>query len=70
VDSGGVIPFKADWTHADEEVTALMEQIGTKQVPMLAIFSAERPNEPFVFYEAYTQASLLEKLKAAGPSKE
>ena len=72
VEAGGIIPFKADWTHgaADEEVTALMEQIGTKQVPMLAIFSADKPNEPFVFYEAYSQTSLLEKLEEAGPSKE
>jgi thiol:disulfide interchange protein len=69
VDTNQIVPMLADWTNGDEEVTAMLELLGSKQVPVLAIFPAGRPNEPIVFRDPYTQEQLIEALRKAGPSK-
>ncbi len=69
IDAGGVATFLADWTHAEPEVTATLELLGSKQVPVLAIFPAGKPNPPLVLRGFYTQRMLLDALKKAGPSK-
>ena len=51
------------------EVTDMLARLGSKQVPVIAIFPAAHPNRPIVFRDGYTEASLLEALKAAGASK-
>jgi thiol:disulfide interchange protein len=68
VDAHQVVPMLADWTEGDEEVTTMLELLGAKQVPVLAIFPADRPNEPIVFFEPYTQQQLIDALNKAGPS--
>jgi thiol:disulfide interchange protein DsbD len=65
----GVVKLKADWTHGDPEVTAMLELLGAKQVPVIAIFPAGSPNNPIRFLDGYTKALLLEALEKAGPSK-
>jgi thiol:disulfide interchange protein len=65
----GVVKLKADWTHGDPEVTAMLELLGAKQVPVIAIFPAGTPNNPIRFLDGYTKALLLEALEKAGPSK-
>ena len=65
----GVVKLKADWTHGDPEVTAMLELLGAKQVPVIAIFPAGSPNNPIRFLDGYTKASILEALEKAGPSK-
>jgi len=65
----GVVKLKADWTHGDPEVTAMLELLGAKQVPVIAIFPAGQPNNPIRFLDGYTKASILEALEKAGPSK-
>jgi suppressor for copper-sensitivity B len=71
VDSQGVVPMIADWTNAEDdvEVTAMLDALGARQVPTLAIFPAGRPNEPIIVRGPYTTAQLAELLKEAGPSK-
>jgi thiol:disulfide interchange protein len=69
IDNNQVVPLLADWTNGDEEVTAMLELLGSKQVPVLAIFPAGRPNDPIVFRDPYTQEQLIEALQKAGPSK-
>jgi thiol:disulfide interchange protein len=64
-----VLTLKADNTHEDPGVGAMMELLGIRQVPVLAIFPAGRPNEPIVFLDGYTQGMVTEALKGAGPSK-
>jgi len=65
----GVVKLKADWTHGDPEVTAMLELLGAKQVPVIAVFPAGNPNQPIRFLDGYTKTSLLEALFKAGPSK-
>lgn len=64
-----IVPLQADWTHQDPEVTEMLTQLGSKQVPVLAIFPAGRPNEPIVLRDTYSENKLLTALQEAGPSK-
>ena len=69
VDRNRVITLKADWTRADPEVTRMLELLGSKQVPTVAIFPAGDPNRPIVLRGGCTQRTLLKALNDAGPSK-
>ena len=69
VDDNGIVTLVADWTDRDPEMGKLLESLGSKQVPVIAIFPAGRPNQPIVLLGGYTQATLLDKLPEAGPSK-
>jgi thiol:disulfide interchange protein len=45
-----VYSLVADWTHRSEakEVTAKLEELGAKQIPLVAIYSAADPNKPIL----------------------
>jgi len=65
----GIVAMKADWTHKEKsvEVTEMLNLLGARSVPTLAIFPAGRPNEPIVFRGGFTHQQLLDALrKAAG----
>jgi hypothetical protein len=65
----GVLTLQADWTHGDLGVTELLNQmLLSKQVPVVAIFSAHDPNRPLVFYGGFTLQQLLDGLEMAEPS--
>jgi thiol:disulfide interchange protein DsbD len=68
VDRNGVVTLMADWTRGDPEVTEMLEILGSRQVPVVAIFPAGNPNEPIVLRGGYKQSTLLEAIKKAGPS--
>ena len=61
----GVITLQADWTHEDPEISKMLEVLGGKQVPVLAIFPARDPNHPIVFRGGCWQQTLLDALKEA-----
>lgn len=65
----GVVTLRADWTHASAEVTEMLTMLGSKQVPVLAVFPAGNANHPIVLRGGYTQETLLEALERAVPSK-
>jgi thiol:disulfide interchange protein len=65
----GVVTLRADWTHASPEVTEMLHALGSKQVPVIAIFPAGSPNRPIILRGAYTEEMLLGALDKAGPSK-
>ena len=65
----GIVTLRADWTHASPEVTEMLHALGSKQVPVIAIFPAGSPNHPIILRGAYTQEMLLGALDKAGPSK-
>lgn len=64
-----VVLLKADWTHEAPEVTQFLKWLGFQQVPVIAIFPADRPNEPIIFTGWYTQRDILRALQEAGPSR-
>jgi thiol:disulfide interchange protein DsbD len=67
----GVVTLQADWTHEDEssQVTKMLKALGSKTVPVLAIFPAGNPNKPIILRGGYTQQMLLDALAEAGASK-
>ena len=72
VADNGIVMLKADWTdHSDDvETDRMMKILGREQVPVLAIFPADRPNQPIIVDEPYTNADLAKLLKQAGPSRD
>ena len=70
VDENEVVTLLADWTDRNEEIGELLGLLGSKQLPVVAIFPASRPNEPIVFRGWYSKEELVEKLKEAGPSQQ
>jgi thiol:disulfide interchange protein len=70
VQENRVIPVKADFTREDPEIGSMLERlVGSRQVPVLAIFPAGQPKSPIAFVDGYTQNMVLEALAKAGPSK-
>jgi thiol:disulfide interchange protein DsbD len=71
VDRNGVVTLLADWSNRDREsdVGKVMKALGSKQVPVLAIFPAGRPNDPIILRSGYTKGGLIKELEAAGPSQ-
>jgi suppressor for copper-sensitivity B len=65
----GVVTLRADWTHASPEVTEMLELLGSKQVPVIAIFPAGSAHRPIILRGSYTHEMLLGALDKAGPSK-
>jgi len=56
----------ADWTNKDPQIGELLEALGSnKQIPVLAIFPAGRPNKPIVLIGGYTQSSLIKRIEEA-----
>ena len=68
VDKNGVECLLADYTRQSPEIKKLLNKLGSISVPLTAIFPADRPNEPIVLQDIFTKATLLEKLREAGPS--
>ncbi len=69
VEENGVVMMKADWTHEDPQVTGMLDLLGARQVPTLAIFPADLPNDPIIFRGWYSRQDLINALNDAGPSK-
>jgi len=65
----GVVTVKADCTSAKSEAASMLKLLGAGGVPVVAIFPADRPNEPIRFIGGYTQAQVLDALEKAGPSR-
>lgn len=68
VDELGVVSMYADWTNYDEAVTKKLTELNSKSIPVLAIYPANRPNEPIILRDLVTQSTVLEALRSAGPS--
>ncbi len=64
-----MVAVQADWTHEAPEISAMLDLLGGRQVPTIAIFPAGRPNQPIIFRGGYTKQRILEALEQAGPSR-
>jgi len=62
-----VVLLKADYTRRPPEVERFLNVLGSKQVPIVAVFSPDSPNSPIVFRDGYTQQMILDALDQARP---
>lgn len=67
-----VVTLQAQWDQAYpeyEETDALLSQLNSTQIPVVAIFPAGRPNQPIVLRGPYPRQKYVDALNEAGPSK-
>jgi len=60
-----IVPLVADFTDGSPEVRRWLGKFLQEGVPLTVIFPAQRPNEPIVLTDVYTQGTLLKKLNEA-----
>jgi thiol:disulfide interchange protein len=64
----GVVPFKADYTLKDPQITEDLERFGRSGVPMYVIYPAGKPDQPILLDTIPTKSSVIRNLEKAGPS--
>ncbi len=62
-DEYGATLLRVDLTRHDPELMGLLESLGSKSIPILAIFSKERPESPLVLRDLFTGGQLEEALE-------
>ncbi len=72
IERNKVVPVLADWTEPSEEIKQALESLGSKSIPVLALFPAGEPGgplpAPIVLRDLLTEAQVLEAIEQAGPS--
>ena len=65
-----VVTLVADWSSMDtnDEVGRSLEALGSKQLPLIAVFPANDPYKPIVITGFYTQKQLVDAIEQAGES--
>jgi thiol:disulfide interchange protein DsbD len=64
VEEKNILPLRADFTRRPPDLAKLLNAMGGEQVPVVAIFLPEKPNNPIVLRGLFRQKTLLEKLEA------
>ncbi len=65
IKKNGVVALKADWTHGDAEITALLAKFGRAGVPLYVIMSPHRPTEPIVLPTLLTKQMVIDAIEEA-----
>jgi thiol:disulfide interchange protein len=69
VQKQGVVPLLADMTDVASENWSVLNSLGGNSIPFLAVFPADRPDEPIVLRDLVTKSQVLDALQRAGPSQ-
>jgi thiol:disulfide interchange protein len=73
LDRNRVVPLLADWTDGSPEIKQALESLGSRSIPVLAVFPAGRPGEPapapIVLRDLISERDVLTALDEAGPSR-
>ncbi|MEX2138124.1 MAG: cytochrome c biogenesis protein CcdA [Pirellulales bacterium] len=64
-----VVPLLADYSDMSEEIKSMLEALGSRSIPVLAVFPAGEPTRPIVLRDLVTKGQVVEALRQAGPSK-
>jgi thiol:disulfide interchange protein len=72
IEKNRVVPMLADWTDGSEEIREVLEGLGSRSIPLLAIYPGAKPGEqlrdPIVLRDVVTQREVMAALNEAGPS--
>ena len=66
--SADIIPFRADWTTRNPDITRLLSKFGRSGVPLYVIFPAGKVNQPIVLPEVITSGIVIDAIDKASPS--
>jgi thiol:disulfide interchange protein len=69
VDKHNVAPLLADWTDYNDQIKQALLELDSNSIPVMAIYPADRPDEPIILRDLLSEADVIEALKQAGPSK-
>lgn len=70
IDELGVVTLQADWTNRDPVITQMLQKLGGEQVPVVAVFKAESPNNPKILRGSFRVKTFMEHLAELEISKE
>jgi thiol:disulfide interchange protein DsbD len=59
----GAVLMRVDLTREDPQNMALLAALGSRSIPLLAIFSPTRPNSPLILRDLFSQATLERALE-------
>ncbi len=72
LDKNRVVPVLADWTDGSDEIREFLEDLGSRSIPVLAIYPASKPGQvppdPIVLRDLLSESQVLAALEEAGPS--
>jgi thiol:disulfide interchange protein len=67
-----VVPVLADWTDGSDEIREALEGLGSRSIPVLAIYPGAKPGEPLrgpiILRDLLTESQVLAAIEDAGPS--
>ncbi|TWT47815.1 protein-disulfide reductase DsbD family protein [Botrimarina hoheduenensis] len=66
VEANDIEPLLADWTDRNDEIKQAIEALGSRSIPLLAIYPAGRPDRPILLWDRIKQEQLLSALREAG----
>jgi thiol:disulfide interchange protein len=61
----GVVAMEADWTEMSPDVTALLESMDVRSVPLIAIFPARPGADPIKLHDLVSEIQVLHALRVA-----
>jgi thiol:disulfide interchange protein len=64
-----VVPLLADWTDGSPEIKDVLTSLGSRSIPVLAIYPASRPHQPIVLRDVISKSQIIDALREAGPSR-
>ena len=67
-EQAGVIKLKGDWTNRDDEITAVLKEVGRAGVP-LYLFWAPGADRPKILPQVLTEAMILSELSSIQQAK-
>ena len=67
-EENNVVPLLADYSDMSEEIKQMLEALGSRSIPVLAVFPAGEPTKPIVLRDLLTRGQVIEALRQAGPS--
>lgn len=70
VEKNDIVPLLADWTEPSDAISAQIQALGSKTIPLLAIYPPEPDTEPIILKDVIMEKTLLDALKQAGPSRQ
>jgi suppressor for copper-sensitivity B len=69
VKKNGVVALVADWTSRSPMIKQALAELGSRSIPLLAIYPADSEREVIVLPDLVTSGQVIEALEAAGPSR-
>ena len=69
VRQNGVVPLVADWTDSNPMIKQALAELGSRSIPLLAIYPADTGQGVIVLRDLVTSSEVLDALRQAGPSR-